>query len=41
MIGVLWGKNKCGATVFRFVVGVAPLLILLKRWLVFSFFLSV
>jgi len=35
---VRWGKNKCGATVYRFASGVAPLLVLLKRWLFFSFF---
>jgi hypothetical protein len=35
---VLLGKSKCGATVGRLVGGVAPLLILLKRWLYFSFF---
>jgi len=29
-----WGKSKCGATVRWFVGGVAPLLILPKRWLV-------
>ena len=34
------GKSKCGATVCRLVGGVAPLLILLKRWLFCSFFLS-
>ena len=32
------GKSKCGATVGRLVGGVAPLLILLKCWLYFSFF---
>jgi len=31
------GKSKCGATVCWLVGGVAPLLILLKRWLYFSF----
>jgi len=31
------GKSKCGATVCRLVGRVAPLLILLKRWLYFSF----
>jgi len=33
-------KSKCGATVRWLVGGVAPLLILLKRWLVCSFFVS-
>jgi hypothetical protein len=31
------GKSKCGATEHWLVVGVAPLLILPKRWLVRSF----
>ena len=34
---VRWGKSKCGATVFRLVCWIAPLLILSKRWLFFSF----
>ena len=38
MVVVRWGKSKCGATVHWLVGGVAPLLILLKRWFVCSFF---
>lgn len=40
MVVVRRGKSKCGATVGWLVGGVAPLLILLKRWFVCSFFVS-
>ena len=40
MVVVRRSKSKCGATVRWLVGGVAPLLLLLKRWLVCSFFVS-
>ena len=40
LVVVRRSKSKCGATVRWLVGGVAPLLILLKRWLVCSFFVS-
>jgi len=38
VVGILWSKGKYFSNVCRLVGGVAPLLILMKHWLFFSFF---